>query len=66
MKNTSDIEPVFVEYDDENLSHVSSGPDYGQPWSASNAWVETDSVEYPNFVRLVNSKILKNPLRLPS
>lgn len=62
MKKSSDIEPIFVEYDDENLSHVSEGPDYGQPWSSS-AWIESDSKEYPKFVRSVNSKILKNPLR---
>jgi len=64
MKKSSDITPVFVEYDDENLSHVSSGHDYGQPWSASHAWTEIDSKEYPSFVRQIGSKILKNPVRI--
>jgi hypothetical protein len=58
MKKSSRVKPIFVEYDDENLSHVLPGPDYGQR-CGSNAWHETGSVEYPKFVREIKSKILK-------
>ena len=50
----------FVPYDDNNLEHVSAGPDYGQPWSSSHAWLETHSVEYVNFVSDVMGKILQH------
>ena len=54
--------PVFVPYNDEKLEHVMAGPDYGQPNSASNAWTELDSKEYPDFVIDLSFKILKHPL----
>lgn len=50
----------FVPYDDNNLEHVSAGPDYGQPWSSSNAWVESGSKEYPHYVEEIQKKILNN------
>ena len=56
---SSDREPVFIPYDDENLEHVMAGPDYGQPESSS-AWSELDSDEYPEFVSTLAEKILKN------
>jgi len=63
MKKSSNIEPVFVEYDDNNMSHVLPGPDYGQP-SSSSAWLEKDSKEYIDFVHILYSMIINNPVKL--
>ena len=54
----SNIEPIFVPYDDNNIAHVKACPDYGQPESSS-AWNEYDSIEYPDYVNEVEEKILK-------
>jgi hypothetical protein len=62
----SDKSSSFVPYDDENLEHVSAGPDYGQPWSSSNAWTEVRSKKYPEFVAEVMDKILSNKIRIDS
>jgi hypothetical protein len=51
---------VFVPYDDDNIEHVLAGPDYGQPESSS-AWTELDSVEYPDFVKEIEEKIIVFP-----
>lgn len=60
----SDRDSIFVEYDDNNIAHVSAGPDYGQPGSSS-AWTEIDSIEYPEFVSIIETKILKTaPLKI--
>jgi len=63
----SDDDSVFIPYDDENLSHVLAGPDYGQPESGSKekAWSELYSKEYPQFVSEICEKLLKNyPLKI--
>jgi hypothetical protein len=55
---------IFVPYDDNDINHVQAGPDYGQP-SSSSAWSEIDSVEYPEFVSMIEEKILKTrPLKV--
>ncbi len=56
----STVVPKFVEFNDNNLEHVSSGPDYGQPESSSNAWTELESKEYPDFVKEIANKIFSN------
>ena len=52
----------FIPYDDENLTHVTSGPDYGQIDSGSKktAWTELDSREYIDYVIEVASKIVSH------
>lgn len=53
MKNTN-LENEFVTYDDNNIEHVMSGPDYGQPWG--DGWNGENSIEY-----ILNKKyIFKN------
>lgn len=60
----SDLDSIFVLYDDNNIEHVMAGPDYGQPESSS-AWSEIDSIEYPDFVSVIEDKILKTaPLKV--
>ena len=58
MKQQNDI--VFVPYNDNDLSHVINGPDYGQPESRS-CWNEMDSPEYPDYVEEIRHRILSNP-----
>lgn len=60
----SDLDSIFVPYDDNNIEHVMAGPDYGQPESSS-AWSEIDSIEYPDFVSVIEDKILQTaPLKI--
>lgn len=61
-EKSDDEPPNFIPYDDENLEHVSNGPDYGQVDSGSKelAWDEIFSVEYPDYVLEVASKIVSN------
>lgn len=59
----SNIESEFIEYNDENLGHVLSGPDYGQP-SGSLSWDELSSKEYIDFVNLIRDKILSTKIKL--
>ena len=62
MKHNNSVdEPIFVPYDDENIEHVLSGPDYGQVNSGSKhtAWTELESSEYPDYVSEIKLKILK-------
>lgn len=54
----------FVEYNDENIDHACNGPDYGQPWSSSHAWMEINSKEYPDFVLDIRNKILNNKVKI--
>jgi hypothetical protein len=56
----SDSDPIFIPYDDENMEHVTAGPDYGQTDSGSKetAWSELDSKEYPKYVSEIASMIL--------
>jgi hypothetical protein len=61
----SDDDPVFVEYNDENLEHVNAGPDYGQP-NSSSAWQETDSIEYPAYVSEIQEKIFSRRFKFSS
>lgn len=63
-RENSEISPVFVEFDDENLEHVLAGPDYGQADSSSFGWTELDSKEYPDFVKSLASKISSNHAKL--
>lgn len=55
--------PEFVEYNDNNLAHVSAGPDYGQPHSQS-CWNEVDSLEYPDYVEEIRRRILTRPMKI--
>lgn len=55
--------PEFVEYNDNNLAHVSAGPDYGQPHSQS-CWNEVDSLEYPDYVEEIRHRILTHPMKI--
>lgn len=32
----------IVEFDDNNIEHVLSGPDYGQPWGDWDGWESND------------------------
>lgn len=59
-KKTSDDGPTFIPYDDENIEHVMSGPDYGQidTGSKSTAWSELDSKEYSDFVDYLTDRII--------
>lgn len=69
MKHKRSHDAVFVEYDDNNIEHVTAGPDYGQPESGSKetAWNELSSKEYPNYVSHVRRKILKGTFfKVPS
>lgn len=65
MKHNNDRNgPAFIPYDDECMEHATAGPDYGQPWSASNAWTELDSKEYPTFVSTLRDKILSQKISI--
>jgi hypothetical protein len=63
-KNSNDG-AKFVEYNDENLEHVSNGPDYGQPEN-SLGWNEMDSKEYPEYVAEIRRRIKKTRIKLVS
>lgn len=58
--NKLDDGPRFVPFDDENMEHVLSGPDYGQVDSGSKclAWSELESKEYDDFVDYLTDKII--------
>ena len=64
-KNTVEDDPRFVEYDDNNISHVMSGPDYGQvdTGSKSTAWSELDSKEYEDFVDYITERIISRKVK---
>ena len=64
-RNNSGNDPVFIEYDDENIEHVSNGPDYGQT-NSSSAWEEIDSIEYPSYVTEMKNKILSRRFKIIS
>lgn len=64
MKNDLNNYTNFIPYDDNNIDHVSNGPDYGQIDSSSNAWTELDSVEYPDFVKEISSKIIHHRIKI--
>ena len=64
MKSKStDSEPIFVPYDDENMSHALAGPDYGQT-NSSSAWSVIDSIEFPDFVKEIGQKIVLNKVTI--
>jgi hypothetical protein len=56
----------FVEYDDNNISHVMSSPDYGQvdTGSKQTAWDEISSKEYEDFVDYITDKIISRKIKL--
>jgi hypothetical protein len=64
MNNRNTNGPNFIPYDDENLEHVISGTDYGQPWSASNAWNEIDPIENPGFIQDLGNKIIHKSIKI--
>lgn len=50
----------FVCYDDNNISHATNGPEYGQPWrGAGPVWEESESWEYPGWISEIEDNILK-------
>jgi hypothetical protein len=61
-----DIKPIFVPYDDNNLSHVMAGQDYGQidTGSKSTFWDEIDSPQYSDFVDYLSEKIINHKIKL--
>ena len=67
MKNkNSDDGPNFIPYDDENIDHVSAGPDYGQvdTGSKSTAWSEIDSEEYDDYMWYISEKIINRKIKI--
>jgi hypothetical protein len=67
MKHKSSNDgPIFIPYDDENLDHVMSGPDYGQvdTGSKSTAWEEIDSSEYDDYVWYITEKIINKKIKV--
>lgn len=67
MKNkNSDVGPNFIPYDDENIDHVLSGPDYGQvnTGSKSTAWSEIDSEEYDDYLWHISEKIINRKIKI--
>ena len=67
MKNkNSDDGPNFIPYDDENIDHVMSGPDYGQvdTGSKSTAWSEIDSEEYDDYLWYISKKIINRKIKI--
>ena len=69
MKGKKSIDgPIFVEYDDNNLDHISNGPDYGQidTGSKSTFWNEIDSPEYNDFVDYLTERIINRKVRILS
>ena len=65
-KKPDDPGPTFVQYDDENLEHVLSGPDYGQVDTGSKftAWSEMGSKEYDDFVEYLTERIIRRKVKL--
>ena len=65
-KNSDDDRPIFVKYDDENIEHVMSGPDYGQVDTGSKvmAWSEMESKEYEDFVEYLTDKIIQRQIKI--
>ena len=55
MKNYN---PIFVQYNDNDINHVLCGPDYGQI-DSSSAWNEYSSIEYPDYINEIEKKILQ-------
>jgi hypothetical protein len=62
----SDPSPTFIQYDDENIEHVMSGPDYGQVDTGSKCsfWNEIDSPEYNDFVDYLTEKIVSRKVSI--
>jgi len=60
------IKPIFVPYDDNNIQHVISSPDYGQidTDSKSTFWNEIDSPEYNDFVDYLTERIIRKKIKL--
>jgi len=59
-------ESPFIPYDDNSLEHNKNCPDYGQTWRITqSAWLESDSIEYSEFVEDIKNKILGNNIKLP-
>lgn len=56
----------FEVYDDNNLKHVTSGPDYGQPVDTTLVWQYEASKKYKNlcFSALSSSILLINVLNI--
>lgn len=59
-KKSNDDDPIFIPYDDENMTHALCGPDYGQvdTGSKSTSWSEIDSKEYNDFVDYITDRII--------
>lgn len=62
----SDNGPTFIPFDDENIEHVMSGPDYGQvdTGSKSTAWTEMESDEYEDYVDYITEKIINRKVKV--
>jgi hypothetical protein len=54
----SSDDSIFVPYDDNNIEHIKNGPDYGQV-DGINAWNETSSSEYVDYISEIEEKIIK-------
>lgn len=65
-KKSDEDGPSFVEYDDNNITHVLSGPDYGQldTGSKQTAWDEISSKEYEDFVDYITDRIIARKIKL--
>ena len=56
-KNNKNIHTV--QYNDNDMSHVTSGPEYGQPWRGANqVWEENEADNYVDWVNEIQEAIL--------
>lgn len=63
-KKLNDLNPIFVEYDDNNIVHTMSSPDYGQVDTGSKqlAWSELESKQYNEFIDYITDKIISKKI----
>jgi len=64
-RNSDESGPIFIQYDDNSLEHVSHCPDYGQvdTGSKETAWDEISSKEYEDFVDYITDRIIARKIK---
>ena len=59
---------IYEVYDDNNLTHIENGPDYGQTYYGSQlntlAWSIEDSFEFEYYNSCSSNKIIIEPIYL--
>ena len=55
----------LIEFDDNNIEHVTSGPEYGQPWRGKQqVWEEIESDQFVELVEQIQNSIRARRIRI--